>query len=337
MQKIKPLNRPRAPLKKPAVILFLTVTFIILISGVVALYFSLSQKSITRSNKELFLVQTAIFMKDIKQQLFPLIDKTIQTAFASMLSSDENSSKQKIELYNKFFYDLPIPIKSKYLRAALLCSAGNSRLNINRLKQLPRSFRFALEQRLKIYLSQKYELLSPDVLFELIHYALELEPRHNSYLYSKEDLEINRAFDGVNKINGFVAFEKITQDYISLTSDKNIGKVAWADLIQFSGDFLDFNQMPKPLCEALFLYSKDASGELCTKPPRAKTRDEIAPLIFENEREALDKLNISFDFNPLLVCKLDYTLNKVSARLEFDYLQRQNEASVMDNFSFTIH
>lgn len=323
-------------MKKKAIVLFLTISFIAVISTIVALYFTLTDDSIKRSEKEQFLVQSNLFMYNIKNDILPIFNETIKTIFSSPMAelikeyADEefDEERAKIEIYSTYVYNTPFPLQSagQTVSGTILCKPFNRNLNVNLFRDFNDSFRATFQNKFKIALNNSYDLQDPDTLIELINYAVGATPREYSYLVNKEELEINSLNLEENKIGSFTIWNKLLSDYEKLTDDKNIYKVPWEDLVSFQGEFLDYNQMSQDLCKTVFLYSKDNDETLCGEP-RNRTQKQLLDLVQDDEKILIYGLNMFFNFNTTLSCQLDYEGGKANGTFTFKYFMETKEAN----------
>lgn len=319
-------------MKKRSIVLFLTIIFVAAIGGVVMLYFSLSNSSLKRSKTDQFLVEANSFMLDFKSKIMPFVDKSLKAQIDNLLT-DNNDSSAKTQIYNKFVYAFSLPLSSKYVKAKFSCAPRNQRLNINKLKDINASKRQAIEGHIKLFLANKYELVFPDSLFDLLHYALGINKEY-SYLAQRDDLQIKHIKQG--SIDGKNAFLAIINDYKNITKDNSISNVPWDEIISFDGKFLDYNHLKKPVCEMIFPYSSPISISLCDGKFKSMTKEDVFNSIYDDEKLIANELDLRFDFNPYLRCEISYE-STFKLLLNFDYNQNAtNQNALIDNLEFFI-
>ncbi|MCV6606942.1 MAG: hypothetical protein OIF32_01925 [Campylobacterales bacterium] len=336
------------PMKKKGIILLITLSFITLVTVIVALYYTLVENSMARNQKSKFLVQANVFMYDFKHNIMPLITEQISalettlenvsdddlekygSMFAELLGdcAGESKEKMKICIFNQF-YGIPLSpsafsfgdnnTSSELMDWKLECSPGNKEFNINMSRDFNDSFRYIYEDNFKNFLTSEYKLISTSTLFELINYSLAVTPKEESYLFGKDELKINSVDLENKKISGKDLWNKIIDDYYSLTEEKEIYKVPWDKLIGFEGEYLDFNQISPELCKIIFPIKGESDEELCVEPSKTLSQEEVLDGLDENEKTFAIGAKLYYKFNPILDCKLNYNSSDVDGTFSFRY------------------
>lgn len=306
-------------------VLLLTLSFIAVVSIILAAYFNLTDAAIKRTNKEQFLVQTAVFTKNIRTQILPFLNGVVNSIASFMGTDDQNASKQKI--FDEYIYNMPIPISTKGFRATLLCKPANTKININRYKDLNESARFEFEQRWYNYLQQKNV---PDAmtLFDILRYVLGMG-EENEYTQKQQDVNIFHFVHNFNPKDKLVlnslAWEKIIDEFEALTGQKKIRLIAWDSLIGFEGKKIYYNHISKELCEFVFSNSLPISPNLCDG--KIKTQKDVEAMLTEDDLSFAKVLNIDYGFNPDLACEINFNALKESALIRFFYALSSNKMS----------
>lgn len=345
-------------MKKNGVILLITLSFIAIVSVLIVLYYSLVDSSMKRTEKSKFLVQSNLFMYDFKKAVLPLmldgftqLEGMLENVTEEQLQeygpfigeilggcAGETKEKIKICIFNQL-YGLPITPEavggfgeekqSSVFDWSMECQPGNRVFNINRLKKFNGEFRDLFITKFKEYLAVKYDLRSPDELFGIISYVLELVPKEQSYLFGKEELRVNEKETG-GKISGQQMWQNILDDYYALTEDKKIYEIPWDRLIGFRGEFLDFNQAPKELCAMIFPLSAEAKEELCIVDDVTRnnlSKEDVFNLLDESEKVVDGNLSLRYGFNSILDCKLGYSYDNTGSDFNFRYTMEKKEGN----------
>jgi hypothetical protein len=204
----------------------------------------------------------------------------------------------------------------------LIIEAGNRVFNINKLKNCDDNFKEYFYRNFREYLVNKYKMNSPDDLFEIIKYVLG----EDSYLKGRDELKINSFNSNSSAIGGFSKWKMIVDDYYFLTEDKAIYDVEWENIIGFTGDFLDFNQMPEDLCKILFPMSNNMNEQLCSEG-RNFSRNEALILLDDSEKYMEGNITFEYDLNPILDCEVNYE----SSIFKFLYQMGKKEGNITKN------
>lgn len=289
-------------MKRDGIVLMMTLILIALLSGIVALVLTQSEKLSRLGNNPLFQNSALRIVNDLEQQLPSLI--------SAINSAEELDVAMRLPLQlenKKGDFVLKVQFASPY-----------SRLNINRLMEPDGKINEA-NMALWIRIFTLHPIADADILIKLVFDTIDTDTIERGV-----DTEIGLIKPDFK--NGAIAnaeqFNRIVERYVELTRDTTILSIPWDRYIGFDGDKMDFNAVnPETLSLILPHVSAEKIRSLTLYRTKAYTTREEAVAAEPELGPVFD--NYFFIYTPgqsyTLLCDLRLNENSHEEHLRFQY------------------
>lgn len=289
-------------MKRDGIVLMMTLILIALLSGIVALVLTQSEKLSRLGNNALFQNSALRIVNDLEQQLPSLI--------SAINSAEELDLAMRLPLQlenKKGDFVLKVQFASPY-----------SRLNINRLMEPDGKINEA-NMALWMRIFALHPIADADILIKLVFDTIDTDTIERGV-----DTEIGLIKPDFK--NGTIAnaeqFNRIVERYVELTRDTTILSIPWDRYIGFDGDKMDFNAVnPEMLSLILPHVSAEKIRSLTLYRTKAYTTREEAVAAEPELGPVFD--NYFFIYTPeqsyTLLCDLRLNENSHEEHLRFQY------------------
>jgi len=286
--------------RRPAVVLMITLFFIIALGVIVTTIMTNNEKFLKKVNLENFYIESNLIFQDLE----------------SILKSESKDINDSLGLY--MITSMPIVLNDEKsgIEIEMSCESAAYGFNLNCLGKRVDSAEFHKCYDIVSALFHKLKIVDPDKLINTISDAID---RDNMERYSETEVVLKDPWFKQGPIESIDRFKEIVRFYAIKSEDYAALKIPWEEYFSFRNKEIDFNYI-NPILAASIDPDIDAKSLA-----DLKLKGDVFPInkfedagISGNTKNRLKEAGVK-TYVPLLQCTIELTQNDNWSKTEFYY------------------